>query len=927
MSHKAIQINGPISHVAINSCELCNWRGEIVWSGVECPDFQINDSYLHSSNGSIVSVGPCTISDSTIEQGLDGCENYVRTAGLGSQLLRTTIRGCRYGYTHLGLPGTSFECRDSSLEYCHAGILFSEAAHNITVAGTQFRDNANCSIGSILGLYPADPKGFADFNFTGNTSVRSGQLFVNQGDVIPNFTTSNNTINGVLTNPGPNSMSVLFSGITTQDIPAGSTIQAIAAPPPPPPPAPVAAFVGAPLSGVSPLSVPFSDQSTGSPTSWLWSFGDGATSTQQNPLHVYAAAGTYNVTLTVTNAQGSNALSKAAYVTVSAPPPPPPTGTIPDVVLWAELDQISDGSVSVERMSSLPTGPATNPGVIQLLDPNKCKSGPGFGGRIAVYYDGSGAFGTGGYLCTQTTDSAGQILSDVFVGGYGSLALAARVKWDVLPPQIATIFARDPTPGMYQLILENNTHFLVLNSWGQDGILTPLKLTSTPIKAGRWYKVLAGYAASTGHLYVGLVDDTTGVLSSIQLPVNRRKIGTFPIGLNLGGHGGSVTMNGWMQEVQVCKTDPTDDLLRELDNNGQPLAFSPSLLAPPRDSGPAPFTCTLADPMFISTTDFPTANGLYWLQCHSLRAWNPALADAHGDMLWTCSGDHPITRGAAAGIYIGYSSSPAIKPTAWTLAISGTGTATSPSDSIVRTFSAIEACGVCYDAANARVRFYPHLETISAPPPGLATWQETACWSTADLVPLTFTFHGVTIAAFAENPLPTDHTGFATVIAPGDLPGVTNWQAYHLAYDGLGISRCNVSADGLLFDAHTNEEELDVSGPFPAGWDQVQWHDNLFPWKGKVYGLGRCFGPGWRGMCLSEITTDSAGCWRVPTGKIWPVGEPDADIWPNTGYTQDARKSDIDANGVLHVYRLMGFFPQSTSTPRQFVKRYVITMV
>jgi PKD repeat protein len=55
------------------------------------------------------------------------------------------------------------------------------------------------------------------------------------------------------------------------------------------------------------LQVTFADHSTGSPTSWQWNFGDASPlSTQQNPVHTYAAAGTYNVTLTVTNAAGSS---------------------------------------------------------------------------------------------------------------------------------------------------------------------------------------------------------------------------------------------------------------------------------------------------------------------------------------------------------------------------------------------------------------------------------------------------------------------------------------------------------------------------------------------------------------------------------------------------------------------------------------------
>ena len=82
-------------------------------------------------------------------------------------------------------------------------------------------------------------------------------------------------------------------------------------------PAPVAAFSGTPLTGEKPLSVTFTDSSTNSPTSWLWDFGDGGTSTTQDPSHNYTKAGIYTVTLTATNASGSDSEIKSGYITVS----------------------------------------------------------------------------------------------------------------------------------------------------------------------------------------------------------------------------------------------------------------------------------------------------------------------------------------------------------------------------------------------------------------------------------------------------------------------------------------------------------------------------------------------------------------------------------------------------------------------------------
>jgi PKD repeat protein len=85
------------------------------------------------------------------------------------------------------------------------------------------------------------------------------------------------------------------------------------------PQAPVADFTGAPTSGDYPLTVNFTDQSSGTPTSWAWTFGDGGTSTAQNPSHTYTVAGTYTVSLTATNDVGSDTVTKTDYITVTEP--------------------------------------------------------------------------------------------------------------------------------------------------------------------------------------------------------------------------------------------------------------------------------------------------------------------------------------------------------------------------------------------------------------------------------------------------------------------------------------------------------------------------------------------------------------------------------------------------------------------------------
>jgi hypothetical protein len=73
-------------------------------------------------------------------------------------------------------------------------------------------------------------------------------------------------------------------------------------------------------------AVTFTDTSTGAPTSWAWNFGDPAsgannTSAAQNPTHAFAAAGSYDVSLTATNASGSNSTQKSVTVSAGGPIP------------------------------------------------------------------------------------------------------------------------------------------------------------------------------------------------------------------------------------------------------------------------------------------------------------------------------------------------------------------------------------------------------------------------------------------------------------------------------------------------------------------------------------------------------------------------------------------------------------------------------
>jgi hypothetical protein len=84
--------------------------------------------------------------------------------------------------------------------------------------------------------------------------------------------------------------------------------------------APVANFTAFPLSGSVPLTVQFSDLSSGNPTSWSWDFqNDGVFENRtRNPSYTFLSPGIYSVKLHVANEYGSDSEIKTAFITITS---------------------------------------------------------------------------------------------------------------------------------------------------------------------------------------------------------------------------------------------------------------------------------------------------------------------------------------------------------------------------------------------------------------------------------------------------------------------------------------------------------------------------------------------------------------------------------------------------------------------------------
>jgi PKD repeat protein len=162
------------------------------------------------------------------------------------------------------------------------------------------------------------------------------------------------TVTGVPT-PIPPTV-VATTPAATVPTPTGGTV----------PQPPVALFSGSPRQGDVPLTVQFTDLSTGSPGSWLWSFGDGTTANGRNPSHQYSSPGVYTVSLTVRNDFGTSSTTEPGYISAGLLPlalfqSEPKEGFAPLQVQFTDLstgdpDQWSwnfgDGSGSFEQNPS-----------------------------------------------------------------------------------------------------------------------------------------------------------------------------------------------------------------------------------------------------------------------------------------------------------------------------------------------------------------------------------------------------------------------------------------------------------------------------------------------------------------------------------------------------------------------------------------------
>jgi PKD repeat protein len=185
----------------------------------------------------------------------------------------------------------------------------------LTANGQSFASrvvSVSSGIASDFAFTPSNPTTQTNINFTDRSSGSISSWLWNFGD--GTTSTSQNPVKRY-TIGGNYPVTLTVSTPAGQQSINSHTVTVTTAIPAAPPVA--AAFAIAPSTATVRANVAFTDQSTGSPTSWQWSFGDGSSSNAQNPTHAYTTQGSFGVSLTVSNATSS---STASHVVTILPP-------------------------------------------------------------------------------------------------------------------------------------------------------------------------------------------------------------------------------------------------------------------------------------------------------------------------------------------------------------------------------------------------------------------------------------------------------------------------------------------------------------------------------------------------------------------------------------------------------------------------------
>ena len=238
--------------------------------------------------------------------------------GSGAYATRCSQQGMDIlGYFNIDMSGYLQPGTDMHIDLIHPTSAAPLANYYTNVANIYFPTLPVTS-------YPNLPGGDSDHTSFNQNGYQGIFPFEDRNNHSPYIHTPNDIIGTSVNNT---EQCRVFTQITFASI---VTLAGISYEPPPPPP--VTDFSASETTIVEGDVVQFTDLSTNDPTEWHWYFEGGtpAESVEQHPQALYATAGSYDVKLVVSNASGSDSLTRQAYITVKKPILPPIADFIAD---------------------------------------------------------------------------------------------------------------------------------------------------------------------------------------------------------------------------------------------------------------------------------------------------------------------------------------------------------------------------------------------------------------------------------------------------------------------------------------------------------------------------------------------------------------------------------------------------------------------
>jgi uncharacterized repeat protein (TIGR01451 family) len=331
--------------------------------------------------------------------------------------------------------------------------------------------------------------------------------------------------------------------------------------------APVALFTASPTNGAAPLTVTFTDSSTGTITNRFWSFGDrNTTNTMVSPLrHVYNAAGTDTVSLTVSGPGGSSTTDQIYYIVVTNTNAPPDT-TPPQLTVLSPTDY-----QTFTNMAITVAGTASDASGIASVTVNGAAAwGPGSNWSIAFLL----VSGTNMITVVATDNSAHRNTATQVVHAVLSVSSTNHVLAIVSPPVVTNALVQ---VGSVAVVVAGDTNVFnvgatgnplgyqwsfgdgVTNTWSSSSTAEHAYSTNYCVSYGASVTVSNGQAAISTNLTVTVACQLD--ITKLQMKLNFAKT-----------NADSCTVRGWFEPSDAGYS--FSKRLATLDIGGAQVSFS-----------------------------------------------------------------------------------------------------------------------------------------------------------------------------------------------------------------------------------------------------------------------------------------------------------------------------------------------------------------